>query len=67
MLYMCYIYYTYISEHKQNVHSDGNRTQPLKWLLKTLLLAIKRCTGFTTGVIWVNTEVCSVTSEPTQR
>ena len=38
-----------------------------KWLLETLLLAIKMCTGFTTDIIEVNTIVCSVTSEPTQR
>ena len=31
-----------------------------------LLLAIKMCTGFTTGVMWVNSKVYSVTSEPTQ-
>ena len=41
----------YISEHKQNSHSDGNRAQPLKRLLETLFLAIKKCIGFTTDVI----------------
>ena len=33
---MCVYIYTHISEHKQNEHKDGNRAQPLKWLLKTL-------------------------------
>ena len=56
----------YISEHKQNAHNDRNRAQPLKRLLKTLFLAIKECTGFTTDVIWMNTKVCSATSKPTQ-
>ena len=56
-----YVYiYVYMSEHKQNEHNDGNRAQPLKRLLKTLFLAIKKSTGFTTDVIWVNTKVCSV-------
>ena len=41
----------YISEHKQNSHNDGNRAQPLKRLLETLFLAIKKCIGFTTDVI----------------
>ena len=56
----------YISEHKQNAHNDRNRVQPLKRVLETLFLAINKCTGSTTDVIWVNTKVCSVTSEPTQ-
>ena len=34
---------------------------------ETLFLAIKKCTSSTTDVIWVNSKVCSVTSEPTQR
>ena len=29
-----------------------------------LLLAIKMCAGFTTNVIWINTKVYNVTSEP---
>ena len=28
-VYNIYIY-VYLSEHKQNVHNDGNRAQPLK-------------------------------------
>ena len=40
----------YILEHKQDAHNDGNRVQPLKRLLKTLFLAIKKCTGFNTDV-----------------
>ena len=56
----------YISKHKQNAHNYQNRAQPLKRLLKTLFLAIKKCTGFITDVIWMNTKVCSATSEPTQ-
>ena len=63
-IYMCVC--VCVSEHKQNAYNDGNRAQPLKWLLKTLFLAIKKCTGFTIDVIWVNTKVCSVTIEPTQ-
>ena len=43
--------YIYISEHKQNAHNDGNRAQALKRLLETLFQAIKKCTGFITGVI----------------
>ena len=35
-------------------------------LLNTLFLVIKKCTGFTTDVIWMNRKVCSFTSEPTQ-
>ena len=46
-IYIC----TYISEHTQNAHNDGNRVQPLKRLLETLFLAIKKCTGFNTDVI----------------
>ena len=47
-----YIYiYIYISERKQNAHNNGNRAQPLKRLLETLFLAIKKCTGFTTDAI----------------
>ena len=66
-IYNIYMYiYIYISEHKQNAHNDGNRAQPLKRILKTLFLAIKKCTGFTTNFIWVNTKVCSVTRERTQ-
>ena len=67
MYIMCiYIHlYIYISEHKQNAHNDGNKAQPLKWLLKTLFLTIKKCTSFTTDVIWVNTRVCCVTSDLT--
>ena len=38
----------------------------LERLLETLFLAIKMCTGFTRYVIWVNTKMYSVTSEPTQ-
>ena len=52
--YILYIYiyiYIYISEHKQNAHNDGNRAQPLKRLLETLILTIKKCTGFTTDTI----------------
>ena len=69
--YCIYIYiyphtHIFISKHKQNAHNDGNRAQPLKWLLKTLFVAINKCTGFTTDVIWVRTKVCSVISEPTQ-
>ena len=60
IFYICiFSIYIYI---KQNAHNDGNRAQPLK----TLLLAVKKCTGFTAEVIWVNTKVCSVASEPTQ-
>ena len=53
-----------MSEHKQNAHDDGSRAQSLKRLSKTLVLAIamKKCTGFTTDIIWLNTKVCSVTS-----
>ena len=56
----------YVKEHKQNANNDWNRAQSLKRLLKTMFLAIKKCTGCTTDVIWVNTKVWSVTSEPTQ-
>ena len=38
----------------------------IKQLLKTLLLVIKMCTGFTTDVIWMNIKVCSITSEQSQ-
>ena len=38
----------------------------IKLLLETLLFAIKMCTGFTIDVLWMNTKLCSVTSEPTQ-
>ena len=41
----------YISEHKQNADNDGNRAQPLKRLLETLFLAIKKGIGFTTDVM----------------
>ena len=40
-----------MSEHKQNAHNDANRAQPLKRLLETLFLVIKKCTGFITDVI----------------
>ena len=46
-----YITYIYISENTQNAHNDGKRAQPLKLLLETLFLVIKKCTGFTTDVI----------------
>ena len=47
-----YIYiHIHISERKQNTYNDGNRAKPLKWLLETLFLAIKKCTGFATDVI----------------
>ena len=46
-----------MSSQKKHVHKKKKK--------KTLFLAIKKCTGFTTDAIWVNTEVCSVTSEPT--
>ena len=36
-----------------------------KQLLEVLRLAIKMYTGFSTDVIWVNTKVCIITSEPT--
>ena len=62
---MCIYIYTYISEHKQNAHNDGNRAQPLKQLFETLFLAIKKRTGFT-RCYTVEHKVCSVTSEPTQ-
>ena len=65
-IYILYIYiykfiyiYIYISEHKQNAHNDGSRAQPLKRLFKILFLAIKKCTGFTTDVIYCNTK-CAV-------
>ena len=58
--------YVYVWEHKQNAHNDGKGAQPLKRFSKTLFLAIKKYTGFTTDAIWMNTKVCSVTSEPTQ-
>ena len=54
LITMYYIYlsiYLSISEHRQNAHNDGNRAQPLKGLLQTLFLAIRKCTGFTTNVI----------------
>ena len=37
------------------------------YLLETLLLTKKMCAGSTTDEIWVNTEACSVTSEPSQQ
>ena len=49
--YMCIMYMVMYVCMKQNAHNDGNRAQPLKRLLKTLFLAIKKCTGFTTDVI----------------
>ena len=56
-MYYIYIYiYIYISEYKQNAHNDGNRAQPLKRLLETLFLAIKKCTGFLKAIL--KTEFC---------
>ena len=40
----------YIAKCKQNAHNDGNRAQPLKRLLETLFLTIKKCIGFTTDM-----------------
>ena len=40
-----------LKKNKQNAHNDGNRAQPLKQLLETLFLAIKKCTSFTTDFI----------------
>ena len=54
-IYMYYIY-IYISEYKQNAHNNGNRAQPLKRLLETLFLAIKKCTGFLKATL--KTEFC---------
>ena len=51
-----YIYILYISERKQNAHNDGDRAQLLKRLLEILFVAIKKWTGFTTGVIYWNTK-----------
>ena len=55
-----------ISEHKQNVHNDGNRAQPLKRLLETLFLDRKKCTWLHHRCYIVEYKVCSFTSEPTQ-
>ena len=56
-MYYIYIYiYIYISEYKQNAHNNGNRAQPLKRLLETLFLAIKKCTGFLKATL--KTEFC---------
>ena len=37
-----------------------------KRFFETLLRAMKMSTGFTADIIWVDTKVYSVTSEPTQ-
>ena len=42
------------------------QSSAIKQRLEALLLAIKMCTGFTTDVIWMNTNVCSVTKKPFQ-
>ena len=46
--------------------SGRKHSSTFKWLLETLLLAIKMCTGFTTDAKWLNTKVYRVTSEPTK-
>ena len=46
--------------------SGRKQSSTFKWLLETLLLAIKMCTGFTTDAKWLNTKVYRVTSEPTK-
>ena len=48
-----------------SISLEGN-SSTFKWLLETLLLAIKMCTGFTTDAKWLNTKVYHVTSEPTK-
>ena len=42
------------------------RSSAFKHLLENLVVDIKMCTVLTTDVIWVNTKVYSVNSEPTQ-
>ena len=61
-LYVC----IYIYRNSRKLHMTIETELYLKRLLETLLLAMKRCTGFTIDVIWVNKNVCSITSEPTQ-
>ena len=56
----------YVYWNASKMHITMETAQPLKWLLKTLFLTIKKCTGFATDVMRVNTKVCSVTSKPTQ-
>ena len=46
--------------------SGRKQSSTFKWLLETLLLAIKMCTGFTTDAKWLNTKVYRVTGEPTK-
>ena len=48
------------------MHIRWKQSSAFKQLLEALLLVIKMCTSFTKDVIWVNTKVSSVTSEPTQ-
>ena len=42
-----------------NALNNGNKAQPLKQLLQTLLLDIAMCTDFPTDVTWMST-MCAV-------
>ena len=59
---LCIIFCVKIPTYSQR----WKQSSDFKWLLETLLLATKMYTNFTADVIWVNAEVCSVTSKPTQ-
>ena len=65
-IYIYYIYILYISEHKKNGQICLQEKSVFKQFFETLLRAMKMSTGFTTDIIWVDTKVYSVTSEPTQ-
>ena len=59
--------YIYIYTRTQAKYTEQwKQSSAFKQLLETLFLTIKKCTGFTIDVIWVNTKMCSVTSIPTQ-
>ena len=51
---------------QSNCTKRWKQNSAIKLLLVTLLFAIKMCTGFTINVLWMNTKLCSVTSEPIQ-
>ena len=54
-----------VTKHNQNTQNDRN-SSAIKRFLEALLIAKKMSSSFTTDVVWMNTEVCSVTSKASQ-
>ena len=64
-IYIQYIYIQYIYIYigtQEKCTSQWKQRSPFKWLLETLLLAIKMSTGFTADLIWIYgwTQKCTV-------